>query len=507
MKLPVVAWLSNGQVPVKFYDFHSKWSPFPLPTVTVITLLAAPIYNLRSPGSDSEKVAGNQLHRQRAGTVLGPTVLAKRAPKDIQSLQRCITTLRNTQFLKSLVSGGRKTSTAQADLKAWTQDFLRVFNLPGAETEDSYVGKHLVRKVLLWQTLVGNTKKPLPPLGTPEDVAQALSCIDSSFWLPSGISRAQLLQLAPDQCDFIMKCPTALSPRHIRALMGGVDFLMISCWTCLVHEAVKNFEQLGWDEFQILSTLKSQARALRDSARNHLAQHSDSGVPVAICPARLLAPLAKPHMDNPDGNLASQEVILSSAGTSPAADSSQQAEAAVAPGADGDGNGSGKLRSMLEQHVPTGAQTARAKSGAARDAAEPVSGPVRIRRAQAQKRPPVPAQAAAKRLKGAARAAVAVSAKTTATPKAAAKAAAVAAAPGKRQKHGDSEVKLARRQRHQPGKKMCELGLPVGAVCNVWMLARCEQMHGKQSNHTAAPLLSALVLGSCDATTLRSLLS
>jgi len=163
--------------------------------------------------SSSEVAAGAQIHRQRMGAVLGPTICAKRfqieagGTTPIKLADQLIATLRplekKTPKFTSSVDG------AHAHIQAYNVWLRRFVAELGYAEKEPYVLLHILRKHIIAET-IGVALGHMP-----DGVIEAETSLDSfssSSWLRKGDSMARLRELVPSEAEYLRSLGEILRP-------------------------------------------------------------------------------------------------------------------------------------------------------------------------------------------------------------------------------------------------------------------------------------------------------
>ena len=239
----------------------------------------------------STMAASKQVHRQRMGAIMGPTILFKcflaeectRAAR-LQKLRR---------FITSCEKAASKVKPSKAGFPQHLetyQDFCKTFCAGlDLKTENGYVHKHIFRKHVLSEVFFKSGCNN----SSAATVEAGLSALCSRQFLPKDMSRSTLVQLLPDQGGYLSAVPSCLKPWDISRKLHNVDPLLISAWACLCHDLIQNAQK--WvpplDVAAIIQFVKANAEVVLANVRAHKKQHIDGKVPVAECIHNILKPL------------------------------------------------------------------------------------------------------------------------------------------------------------------------------------------------------------------------
>jgi hypothetical protein len=251
--------------------------------------------------TEGRKAAGRQLHRQRQGAVMGPTVLGSKLLGGETTVSTKLVKAMSS-FLQKVASKGALAvpgwccKTHFTKYRAWLAHFCRCLGV--SDDPESYVFLHIIRKHCIRQTyLEGVRSLPLPP--TTSEAVTSFLCdgFSSKSWLRH-CKREELIALVPDEGRFLSQLPGQVRPCQV-ANWAGVDILFLSCWFCLCKDLldhamcrgdkVRSFEK-PWSLQGILDVVERKEAALIEAAKEHK-KIVDGDVSVTPCVYNLLKPM------------------------------------------------------------------------------------------------------------------------------------------------------------------------------------------------------------------------
>ena len=251
----------------------------------------------------STAAATRQVHRQRMGAIMGPTILFKALlPEDSSRVARL-------QKLKKLLGACEKATPKVKRLQTnapehiskyslWIKVFCEELDKKG--DENSYVHKHIFRKHLIAQAFWANG-------GSNKNAAaveEGLRNLSSKFFLPDTITKSTLLQLLPDQGEYLGNISSVIRPWNLAKKLK-TDPLLITCYACLSHDLLS--QALKWSqpvaaEF-IIQFARNHGEELLSAISEHKRQFTDGQVPIAPCIYNLLKPFLQGEISQPQPQL------------------------------------------------------------------------------------------------------------------------------------------------------------------------------------------------------------
>jgi hypothetical protein len=164
----------------------------------------------------AEKAAGSQLHRQRMGAIMGPTICKQRfllsddASDCLGLLQKMLTELK--PLAKLVPKAFDEPETAKTHIAAY-RDWLSSFmKLLGYNQDGGYVELHLLRKYVLVQA-VKVQQNGLPDgirsIGSAMSGLNEFSCLQ---WFPKTETMAALRAVVPDEADYLRELGGVMRP-------------------------------------------------------------------------------------------------------------------------------------------------------------------------------------------------------------------------------------------------------------------------------------------------------
>lgn len=168
--------------------------------------------------------AGRQVHRQRMGAVMGPTIVRQRFKLDaggsapvelVRELMRALSPL-----AKKVPPFKLDPSEAMANIdayKIWLDEFIRIL---GYQDSTAYIGLHILRKHILAQTILASTEQ------APSNAQEAEKCLQafhSAKWFTQAQTMKRLAELVPDQAEYLHQLggvmrPWQLSEPHLHSV-------------------------------------------------------------------------------------------------------------------------------------------------------------------------------------------------------------------------------------------------------------------------------------------------
>ena len=162
---------------------------------------------------EAAKAAGRQVHRQRMGAVMGPTIVRQRFQLDTAgsaSVELVRTMMKNLLKLGQKVLPFTLDSTgAEAHIaayKTWLDLFLTSL---GYQDSSGYLGLHILRKHIIAQTILATSKTK------PSNASEAEKCLqsfDSSKWFGKLATMKRLADLVPDQGEYLQTVGSIIRP-------------------------------------------------------------------------------------------------------------------------------------------------------------------------------------------------------------------------------------------------------------------------------------------------------
>ena len=168
--------------------------------------------------SPSAKAAGKQIHRQRMGAIMGPTVVRQKFQVDADgsaSVELVRNMMRSLQGLSKKVPPFQLEPTAAdahiAAYKKWLHQFLSML---GYQDSTTYIGLHILRKHIIVQTVLASCEtKP----SNASEAEQCLQRFSSSQWFLKQSTMRRLADLVPDQGEYLQ---TVGSVMKVGGLLG-----------------------------------------------------------------------------------------------------------------------------------------------------------------------------------------------------------------------------------------------------------------------------------------------
>ena len=261
-------------------------------------LAAATIGRSDAPGV---KAAGAQVHRQRQGAIMGPTVLATKLVGSETTVNNKLSKylagfLERVAAEKALAVPSWSHASHMAKYRKWLTNFCDELGV--SSNADRYVFLHLLRKHCIRQIfLEGVRKLPKPPITSEAITTYLANGFSSRALLPASCTVKQLKELVPDEGMYLSKLPAKVRPSHVAHWAGGTDMLFLSCWFCLSKELLdhamcrKDSERptfsKPWTVQEIVEFVEQNKEELIAAAREH-AKVVDAGVAVPPCVFNLL---------------------------------------------------------------------------------------------------------------------------------------------------------------------------------------------------------------------------
>jgi hypothetical protein len=191
--------------------------------------------------SASAKAAGKQIHRQRMGAVMGPTVVRQKFQVDADgsaSVDLVRNLMRSLQWLsKKVPSFQLEPAAADAHINAykkWLHQFLTTL---GYQDSSGYMGLHILRKHIIAQTILASCEaKP----SNASEAEQCLQSFSSSQWFSKQSTMKRLADLMPDQGEYlqtvgsVLKAGALLGP-HIESEETTLNKVTTHFFWVLVH--------------------------------------------------------------------------------------------------------------------------------------------------------------------------------------------------------------------------------------------------------------------------------
>ena len=237
---------------------------------------------------------------------MGPTILFKALLPEVPRVARL-------QKLKKLLAACEKATPKVKRLQtnpsehiskysSWIKVFCEELDKKG--DEDSYVHKHIFRKHLIAQAFWVNG-------GSNKDAAaveEGVRNLSSKFFLRDNITKSALLQLLPDQGEYMGSIHSAIRPWHLAKKLN-TDPLLIACYACLSHDLLS--QALKWSkpvaaEF-IIQFARNHGEELLSAISEHKTQFIDGQVPIAPCIYNLMKPFLQSEISQPQVASASSQ--------------------------------------------------------------------------------------------------------------------------------------------------------------------------------------------------------
>ena len=166
----------------------------------------------------AERAAGSQLHRQRMGAVMGPTICKRRflLTDADPSGGACLGLLRRMLTeLKPLAKGVPKAFDEPeaakkhiAAYRVWLSSFVKML---GYGKDRGYVELHLLRKYVLVQAIKMQHGLPdgVENIGSAMSSLNEFSCLQ---WFPRTETMAALRAVVPDEADYLKELGGVMRP-------------------------------------------------------------------------------------------------------------------------------------------------------------------------------------------------------------------------------------------------------------------------------------------------------
>ena len=159
--------------------------------------------------SAAEQAAGAQLHRQRMGAIMGPTICKRRFQlHNDDSGDTCVELLQAMlKELKPLAKAVPKAfdspENAKTHIAAFKVWLRKLMSMLGYETEEGYVELHILRKYIFVQAIKAQQNELPDGVG---DIGSAMSFLNSFnclHWFPKTETMASLGNLVPDEAEYL----------------------------------------------------------------------------------------------------------------------------------------------------------------------------------------------------------------------------------------------------------------------------------------------------------------
>ena len=247
--------------------------------------------------SIAEQQAGKQLHRQRMGTVMGPTRLLTLWKKMSRAKKSRLTRMQSLDAFpaeQETVQQSMCTAVKEhlALVEAWLKEFCSVLGCCSfgqdrprrTRTRYSYIHKHLLRKAVLRGAIVATGASA--QLHQVEKVEQAVANLGAP-WIGLGTTAKELSALGPDQGNYLSGLGR-VSPWEV-CKRFQVSPLLLSCWCCLAHDMWAEEGLQDWAVDDFYAWLDANKVELHGAIAEHKRSFIDGGVPVSPCLRKLIA--------------------------------------------------------------------------------------------------------------------------------------------------------------------------------------------------------------------------
>jgi hypothetical protein len=194
--------------------------------------------------SAAEKAAGAQLHRQRMGAIMGPTVCKKRFQLHndasgntcMELLQAMLKELKPlAKEVPKAFDSPERAKTHIAAFKVWLN---KLMSMLGYETDGGYVELHILREYILVQAIQAQ-QNGLPDgvgdIGSAMSFLNSFSCI---HWFPKTETMASLRSLVPDEADYLTSLGGVMRPWQLRGPWLTLDANSLQFAVCNVQRAM-----------------------------------------------------------------------------------------------------------------------------------------------------------------------------------------------------------------------------------------------------------------------------
>ena len=184
---------------------------------TVCNLILCRTADLGRSRSQAAKCAGAQVHRQRMGAIMGPTIVRQRFHVDttgggapVKFMQKMLSDLEPLE--KKIPPFKLEAKSAQmhiAKYKEWLEAFMACLGYKSGST-DNYFALHILRKHLIAQTILASN--PKMKMESASEAEEALQTFTSKEWFEKSATMKTLRDLVPDEAEYLSIFASILKP-------------------------------------------------------------------------------------------------------------------------------------------------------------------------------------------------------------------------------------------------------------------------------------------------------